>query len=50
MYECLYLVELANCNGAVDINAKVQRSVVPTGYERTCASDDWSSLYNSLAY
>jgi hypothetical protein len=48
MYECLYLVELANCNGAVDVNADARRRAVPTGYERTCTSGDWSFIYNRL--
>ena len=48
VYECLYLVELANCNGAVDVNADARRRVIPTGYERTCESTDWSSIYNQL--
>lgn len=49
MYECLYLVELANCNGAFDVNADAHRKIVPAGYERTCKSDDWSQVYDSLA-
>ncbi len=48
VYECLYLVELANCNGAVDVNADARRRVIPAGYERTCDSADWSSIYNQL--
>src|SRR5579859_306059 len=48
IYECLYLVELANCNGAFDVNADPHRIVVPTGYERTCDSANWSSIYNQL--
>jgi len=48
VYECLYLVELANCNGAVDVNADARRRVIPAGYERTCESADWSSLYRRL--
>jgi hypothetical protein len=48
VYECLYLVELANCNGAVDVSADARRRVIPTGYERTCESADWSSIYNQL--
>lgn len=47
-YECLYLVELANCNGAFDVNADARRRVVPAGYERTCESTDWSPIYNQL--
>lgn len=47
-YECLYLVELANCNGAYDVNADARRRSIPTGYERTCESTDWSSTYNQL--
>jgi hypothetical protein len=49
VYECLYLVELANCNGAFDVNADVRRRSIPTGYERTCSSADWSRVYSSLA-
>ena len=49
VYECLYLVELANCNGAFDVNADARRRAIPTGYERTCQSGDWSPTYNSLA-
>jgi len=48
VYECLYLVELANCNGAFDVNADARRRVVPAGYERTCTSSDWSAVYNRL--
>ena len=48
VYECLYLVELANCNGAYDVNANARRSVIPAGYGRTCQSGDWSSVYNQL--
>jgi hypothetical protein len=49
MYECLYLVELANCNGAFDVNADARRRSIPTGYERTCSTADWSPVYNRLA-
>jgi hypothetical protein len=48
VYECLYLVELANCNGAFDVNADARRRSIPTGYERTCESSDWSGIYHQL--
>jgi hypothetical protein len=48
VYECFNLVELANCNGAFDVNADARRRSVPAGYERTCGSADWSGIYNQL--
>jgi hypothetical protein len=45
--KCLYLVGLANCNGAFNVDADPERRVIPPGYERTC-SEYWSDLYDRL--
>lgn len=47
--QCLFLIELAGCNGAYDVNADPERRLIPAGYERTCASRNWSSVYEKLA-
>ncbi len=45
--KCLFLVGLASCNGAINVEADPERRVVPPGYERTC-SDYWSDVYDRL--
>ena len=45
--KCLFLVGLANCNGAVNVEADAERRPIPPGYERTC-SDYWSDVYDRL--
>jgi len=46
--KCLFLVGLASCNGAVNVQPDAQgRRVIPPGYERTC-SDYWSEIYDRL--
>lgn len=45
--KCLFLVGLANCNGAVNVDADPARRSIPPGYERTC-TDYWSDTYDRL--
>lgn len=45
--KCLFLVGLAGCNGAYNVDADPQRRVIPPGYERTC-SEYWSDVYDRL--
>jgi hypothetical protein len=45
--KCLFLVGLASCNGAVNVDADPERRVIPPGYDRTC-SDYWSDAYDRL--
>jgi hypothetical protein len=45
--KCLFLVALANCNGAINVEAAADRKAIPAGYERTC-SDYWSDTYDRL--
>jgi hypothetical protein len=52
LYDCLAVVEVANCNGATDINTPAVRArsngAEQARYARTCSHGDWSGAFNAV--
>jgi hypothetical protein len=52
LYECLAVIEVANCNGAVDINTPAVKARSSSHdraqYSRTCSRNNWSGAFNAV--
>src|SRR5580704_16212686 len=54
LYECLAVIEVANCNGATDINTPAVKARASFGerarYARTCSGRDWSQEFAAIGF
>jgi hypothetical protein len=52
LYECLAVIEIANCNGATDINTPAVRARTPSSeqarYARLCSGRNWDWAFNAV--
>jgi hypothetical protein len=52
VYECLAVIEVANCNGATDVNTPAVRARASYGqqmqYSRACSQGHWDWAYNAV--
>lgn len=52
LYQCLAVIEIANCNGATDINTPAVRARTPSSerarYARPCSGRNWSWAFDAV--
>lgn len=52
LYDCLAVIEVANCNGAVDVNTPAVRARTSgdeqAQYARTCAQSNWTGAFDAV--
>jgi hypothetical protein len=52
LYQCLAVIEVANCNGATDINTPAVKArashTEQTRYDRPCSQGHWDWAYNAV--